>query len=135
MITARKDEDRTDNLWRIFDVGKVKGETVETLLFAFNANATWTESEVLANWQQIKNEADGILPPEVVTAQLRTVVRNERDRRLAACDWTQLPDAKVDQAAWATYRQALRDMPNNTKDPANPAWPVEPRKQGEKSDE
>jgi hypothetical protein len=34
-----------------------------------------------------------------------------RNRELAASDWTQLPDAPVDKTAWATYRQALRDLP------------------------
>ncbi len=34
-----------------------------------------------------------------------------RNSKLAQCDWTQLPDAPVDKAAWATYRQALRDLP------------------------
>lgn len=38
-------------------------------------------------------------------------VRAERDRLLSASDWTQVADAPVDQAAWATYRQALRDLP------------------------
>ena len=38
-------------------------------------------------------------------------MRLHRDRLLAASDWTQLPDAPVDAAAWATYRQALRDLP------------------------
>lgn len=37
-----------------------------------------------------------------------------RDRLLAASDWTQLPDnglSNEQRAAWATYRQALRDAP------------------------
>lgn len=34
-----------------------------------------------------------------------------RNAKLAQSDWTQLPDAPVNQAAWATYRQALRDLP------------------------
>ena len=34
-----------------------------------------------------------------------------RNAQLAQTDWTQLPDAPVDKAAWATYRQALRDLP------------------------
>ena len=38
-------------------------------------------------------------------------LRLHRDRLLAQSDWTQLPDAPVDKAAWATYRQALRDLP------------------------
>lgn len=39
------------------------------------------------------------------------VIRRERDQKLYLCDWTQLPDANVDSAAWATYRQQLRDFP------------------------
>jgi hypothetical protein len=38
-------------------------------------------------------------------------VRAARDRALSASDWTQVADAPVDQQAWATYRQALRDLP------------------------
>ena len=38
-------------------------------------------------------------------------MRNHRDRLLVESDWTQVADAPVDQQAWATYRQALRDFP------------------------
>lgn len=38
-------------------------------------------------------------------------MRHQRDRLLAASDWTQVADAPVDREAWATYRQALRDFP------------------------
>jgi len=37
-------------------------------------------------------------------------VRATRDAKLAECDWTQVADAPVDKAVWATYRQALRDI-------------------------
>ncbi len=37
--------------------------------------------------------------------------RNWRAEELKVTDWTQLPDAPVDVVAWATYRQALRDLP------------------------
>ena len=53
-------------------------------------------------------------------------LRMVRNSYLAASDWTQVPDAPVDRAAWATYRQALRDLPYNTTDPRNPAWPTPP---------
>ena len=39
--------------------------------------------------------------------------RAERDRLLLESDWTQGADSPLsdtDKAAWATYRQALRDM-------------------------
>lgn len=52
-------------------------------------------------------------------------VRTERNRKLAECDWTQLPDTPVDAAVWATYRQALRDITLQT-DPYAIVWPEEP---------
>jgi len=30
------------------------------------------------------------------------------------------------QQTWFDYRQALRDLPTVTEDPANPVWPVQP---------
>lgn len=53
--------------------------------------------------------------------------RAERDRLLAACDWTQLPDAQCDQTAWAAYRQALRDVPQQNGFPLNVIWPAKPQ--------
>lgn len=55
-------------------------------------------------------------------------LRQERDRLLAECDWTMLADAPLtapEVAAWRTYRQALRAMPE-TADPADPQWPEVP---------
>ena len=49
-----------------------------------------------------------------------------RDSLLAACDWTQVADAPVDQAAWSTYRQALRDLPDQAGFPDNVTWPEKP---------
>lgn len=51
-----------------------------------------------------------------------TVIRAERNRLLAASDWTQLPDASADAAAWAIYRQALRDITTQA-NPFNIVWP------------
>ena len=56
-------------------------------------------------------------------------MRAERNRRLSACDYTQLADAPLDagqKAAWASHRQDLRDLPENTVDPLSPSWPSEP---------
>jgi hypothetical protein len=53
-------------------------------------------------------------------------LRLRRSKLLSACDWTQVPDAPVDQVAWAAYRQQLRDLPANTVDPAAPDWPLPP---------
>lgn len=56
-------------------------------------------------------------------------IRAERNRRIAASDWTQLPDAALtaeQKAAWASYRQALRDLPEAAADLDNVVWPVKP---------
>jgi nitrogen fixation protein len=53
-------------------------------------------------------------------------IRTERDAKLTESDWTQVADAPVDQAAWATYRQALRDIPDQAGFPNNINWPTEP---------
>ena len=53
-------------------------------------------------------------------------LRARRNKLLASCDWTQVADAPVDAAAWAAYRQSLRDLPSNTADPHNPIWPTPP---------
>lgn len=49
--------------------------------------------------------------PDATNDQKWEQIKLWRDAQLAASDWTQLPDAPVDKAAWATYRQALRDLP------------------------
>jgi hypothetical protein len=53
-------------------------------------------------------------------------VRNERNQKLAASDWTQLADSSADASAWATYRQALRDLPTTDGWPHNITWPTKP---------
>jgi len=66
---------------------------------------------------------------ESITAldeQQSTAQRTERNRKLAECDWTQLADATVNKAAWATYRQSLRDVPSQSGFPWDITWPVEP---------
>jgi len=52
--------------------------------------------------------------------------RKERDALLAATDWTQVADAPVDSAVYATYRQALRDVPEQSGFPGDINWPVKP---------
>lgn len=69
------------------------------------------------------------LPPEACTAlddQQAAAVRADRNARLAACDWTQLSDAPVDDLAWAVYRQALRDVTSQAGFPWEVVWPDEP---------
>lgn len=52
-------------------------------------------------------------------------VRRERNKLLLASDYTQLADVTIDKEAWATYRQALRDV-TTQQDPFNIIWPFAP---------
>jgi hypothetical protein len=65
-------------------------------------------------------------PPPPTDEEIAAQVRAERDRLLAESDWTQVLDAPVDQDAWAAYRQALRDVPQQEGFPHDVAWPVKP---------
>ena len=53
------------------------------------------------------------------------LLREERNRRLAETDYLALYDVTM-STEMQTYRQALRDLPSNTTDPANPVWPTKP---------
>jgi hypothetical protein len=53
-------------------------------------------------------------------------VRKQRTEKLKDSDWTQVADAPVDKAAWATYRQALRDVTQQSGFPWTIDWPVAP---------
>lgn len=62
--------------------------------------------------------------------EISDALRAHRTILLNACDWTQLPDvdpAKVDVAAWRTYRQELRDMMAQSEDPKLIVFPEPPK--------
>ena len=65
--------------------------------------------------------------PDATDEQVMDQLRLWRNQELANTDWTMISDASTDKAAWATYRQALRDLPakvNITK-PVTPVRPTE----------
>lgn len=64
---------------------------------------------------------------DAITA-LKAEHRSIRDTLLASSDWTQVADAPVDATAWATYRQALRDITAHANWPhlTEADWPVKP---------
>ena len=74
-----------------------------------------TEAELQAAWDAY--QAEGGFEME----QLRA----KRNQLLAETDHLALSD-HVLSAEMTAYRQALRDLPANTVDPANPVWPVKP---------
>lgn len=53
--------------------------------------------------------------------------REKRGDMLLASDWTQLPDAPIqNKIAWTTYRQALRDITSQPGFPETISWPEKP---------
>jgi len=53
-------------------------------------------------------------------------VRAKRNTKLSETDWTQITDATTDKQAWATYRQALRDVTTQSGFPWTITWPDAP---------
>ena len=56
-------------------------------------------------------------------------VRGQRNSMLSASDWTQIGDATLgDHTAeeWRTYRQALKDIPQNHTRVSEVVWPNDP---------
>jgi len=66
-------------------------------------------------------EADEALPK---LRNLRYSLLRDSDINVTADRWATM--SVETQTAWATYRQALRDLPANTADPLNPVWPTRP---------
>lgn len=59
-------------------------------------------------------------------AEQSEIVRDKRNDKLSESDWTQLADSTADKTAWATYRQALRDVPSQAGFPWTIDWPTQP---------
>tara|TARA_E500000331_G_scaffold326514_1_gene344691 strand:- start:4511 stop:5038 length:528 start_codon:yes stop_codon:yes gene_type:complete len=89
----------------------------------------------IKNWCLVRPEwkytdAGGFFDPVDYTEAWTKGLRETRDKKLAESDWTQSAiDSTLSsdkKTEWATYRQALRDLPANTTDLANPPWPTKP---------
>jgi len=84
----------------------------------------WADGTVISSVEQLLD-----VTIESDEPSLYDLLRKDRDKALVASDWTQFNDSPLTDAKkqeWATYRQALRDLPANTDDPANPVWPIQP---------
>ena len=64
---------------------------------------------------------------EIEAAQPLNEVRMIRNAKLAETDWTQSRDVTLtNDAAWQTYRQALRDITDTYSDLDSVVWPTKP---------
>lgn len=95
-------------------------QTVEELAPEQETSGRWVIKWKISELTQLERVA--------ATAQQWTSIRTERNSKIAATDWTQVDDApftNVEKAAWATYRQALRDITTQA-DPFAIEWPQAP---------
>lgn len=71
---------------------------------------------------------DDYVPPLAPTIEeIAAEARAERDRLLVATDWTQAADVpQATRNLFAPYRQALRDVPEQSGFPTDIVWPTKP---------
>lgn len=89
-------------------------------------NPTFENDQWLMTWEVTSASAEEIA--ERLTDKSEEI-RFDRNQRLSSCDWTQFSDSPLsdaDKTTWSTYRQGLRDVPNQTEFPWNVTWPTKP---------
>lgn len=64
--------------------------------------------------------------PDATNEQKWEQIKLWRNAELVATDFTQLPDSPVDKVAWAHYRQALRNLPEQGGLADNAEFPERP---------
>ena len=62
---------------------------------------------------------------DVLPLEQMAALRRQRNQLLTETDYLALADSTLTDEM-RDYRQALRDLPANTVDPANPVWPTKP---------
>lgn len=78
--------------------------------------------------KNIKVNPDGTVTTD--TFYLYSEIREQRNKLLIGCDWTQSRDSPLTiekQDEWAQYRHALRDLPSTVMDPTQVVWPTPPQ--------
>lgn len=116
------------------DIGQVLNEYYKGCAYSLRGNdyktLKWNERNTVPKptLEDIQSKWDDAL---ILKIGLDTL-RKERDDILAKTDKYALPDwphaSLAKQTEWIEYRQALRDLPTVTEDPANPVWPTRPDK-------
>jgi len=81
-------------------------------------NGVWALNLLIQDLTQVEQD-------DKKTAQAK-LVRTNRNDKLKECDWTQVADSTADKTAWATYRQALRDITAQAGFPWTITWPDAP---------
>ena len=85
------------------------------------------DAELIDGFLKVLDEAEVTQEQQAEADSQAHRVRVDRTLRLQASDWTQGKDiADEVSTAWATYRQALRDVPSQEGFPWGVTWPEQP---------
>lgn len=76
--------------------------------------------------KEIVIEAGEIVLRDIIITVTWDSIRIKRDALLSSSDYTQMSDWPGDKAAWAVYRQTLRDIPQSYTAPEDVVWPTPP---------
>jgi hypothetical protein len=79
----------------------------------------------MQNKELVLSQGNLVLQDRVVVITWEQI-RSRRNNLLALSDYTQMSDWPGDKASWATYRQALRDLPQTYTNAADVIWPTAP---------
>jgi len=108
------------------------GKVVDLSETEFEVHPSYSWVEATDSAEVGGSYADGVFGPLDTRTEEQKIsdqwefVRSRRRKILRACDWTQNRDVTLsNDAAWQTYRQALRDITTQS-DPFNITWPTEP---------
>ena len=85
----------------------------------------WVERDMFADTDDATKAEQEAAYQALVDAEAAERVRADRDSKLAKTDWRAGSDLTL-STEWATYRQALRDVPAQSGFPHNVTWPDEP---------
>lgn len=87
------------------------------------------EIESAKNAVSTSDSATFVKQPHNFPATAEQLARRQRNGALAATDWTSLSDAPLTsekKSQYAAFRQALRDVPQQSGFPDNIVWPEKP---------
>ena len=92
--------------------------------------AKWCNENGTATIEDKGDYYEAVPIPEPTEQEMASMVRSQRDAKLSATDYLVVPDYPIspeDLEAVKVYRQALRDIPEQSGFPKNVQWPVEPQ--------
>ena len=79
---------------------------------------------VQKNEEKVKKSNEDVHKYNVIQFKSKRGILLQKSDWVVSISDSPLPQDKIDE--WKVYRQALRDLPSTTEDPANPVWPTAP---------